>query len=194
MAVDEVGKGERGWKSTEGLRRARTTVRRSHPEELAHLKERWAGFSSGGMHLEQKGKSPKDDATVPRGVQGRRISRRGGSDSKAEDPGHFLQSSHLPLLNSTEYRQNRSNSGERGSPTFCSSALRVKPNSPKFSKRFSTQQMDTLGWECYLHVPAKQSFLELPQEVQPPHGSGDNTAVLSLLPTPTFSLQVRGTS
>lgn len=47
---------------------------------------------------------------------------------------------------------------------YCSSALIVKPNSPKFSKRFSTQQMDTLGWECYLHVPARQSFLELPQE------------------------------
>lgn len=61
-------------------------MRRPRAEELAHPKERRGGFSSGGMHLEQKGKSPKDDATVPRGVQERKISWRGGSDSKSGGP------------------------------------------------------------------------------------------------------------
>lgn len=51
-----LGRRKEGWKSTEGLRRARTIVRRPYPEELAHPKERWAGFFSGDMHLEQKGK------------------------------------------------------------------------------------------------------------------------------------------
>lgn len=84
--------------------------------------------------------------------------------ARQEDPGHFLQGSHLPLLNPMDHGQNRSKSGERGSSAFCSSALTEKLNCPKLSKRFSTHQVNTLGWKCYLHAPAKQSFLELPQE------------------------------